>query len=94
MINICGCLVHAAPERTADVISALEAIEGGEVHGHEGGRIVVTVEDTETKRASEQIMDMHQIPGVLTVTLTYHHFEELDEAAHTNTAMSAKTPCH
>lgn len=89
MINICGCLVHAVPERTADVIAALDAFEGGEVHGHEAGRIVVTVEDTKTKRASEQIMDMHQIPGVLTVTLTYHHFEELDEAA-----QSATAPCH
>ncbi len=79
MLNICGCLVHAVPERSADVIAALEAIEGGEVHGAEDGRIVVTVEDTADKRASEQIMDMHQIPGVITVTLTYHHFEELDD---------------
>ena len=24
-------------------------------------------------------MSLHQIPGVITVTLTYHHFEDLDE---------------
>lgn len=76
MLNICGCLVHTMPEKTAEVISAINATEGGEVHAHEDGRIIVTVEDTEDKRASEQIMDMHQIPGVLTVTLTYHSFEE------------------
>ena len=79
MVNICGCLVHSVPEMTDNVIAAINEIEGGEVHAHEDGRIVVTVEDTETQRASEQIMDMHQIPGVLTVTLTYHHFEALDE---------------
>lgn len=79
MVNICGCLVHSIPEMTDNVITAINAIEGGEVHAHEDGRIVVTVEDTETQNASDQIMDMHQIPGVLTVTLTYHHFEALDE---------------
>ena len=79
MVNICGCLVHSIPEMTDNVIKAINAIEGGEVHAHEDGRIVVTVEDTETQNASDQIMDMHQIPGVLTVTLTYHHFEALDE---------------
>ncbi len=81
MTNICGCLVHTRPERVAAVIQALQAFEGGEVHGHEGGRIVLTVEDTPDKRASDQIMDMHQIPGVLTITLTYHHFEDIDETA-------------
>ncbi len=79
MLNICGCLVHTMPDMTDQVMVAIAATEGGEVHAHEDGRIVVTVEDIEGKRASEQIMDMHQIPGVLTVTLTYHHFEELDE---------------
>ncbi|MTI01941.1 chaperone NapD [Roseibium sp. RKSG952] len=77
MLNICGCLVHAMPETTDSVIKSINAAEGCEVHACENGRIVVTVEDTETTRASDQIMDMHQIPGVLTVTLTYHHFEEL-----------------
>lgn len=79
MINICGCLVHTMPEKTAEVMTAIAATEGGEVHAHEDGRIVVTVEDTSEMRASDQIMEMHQIPGVLTITLTYHHFEELDD---------------
>ncbi|MCK8464702.1 chaperone NapD [Aliiroseovarius sp. S1339] len=79
MLNICGCLVQTMPEMTGDVAAAINATEGGEVHAHEDGRIVVTVEDTAEKRASDQIMDMHQIPGVITITLTYHHFEELDD---------------
>ena len=78
MLNICGCLVQAMPERTEEIIAAIEAKAGREVHAHADGRIVVTVEDTDGIRASDNIMDMHQIPGVLTVTLTYHHFEALD----------------
>ncbi len=83
MLNICGCLVHAMPETVEQVVATINGMDGCETHAHQDGRIVVTVEDTETKRASDQIMDMHQIPGVLTVTLTYHHFEPLglDEAA-------------
>ncbi|WP_422064910.1 chaperone NapD [Shimia sp.] len=65
------------PDKVSDVVTAVERSEGCEVHAHEEGRIVVTVEDTETKRASEIIMDMHQIPGVITVALTYHHFESI-----------------
>ncbi|PSL18273.1 chaperone NapD [Shimia abyssi] len=86
MLNICGCLVQTMPDMTQQVIDAINSTEGGEVHAHEDGRVVVTVEDTSDKRASEQIMDMHQIPGVLTVTLTYHHFEPVGpETAVTHT---------
>ncbi len=87
MYNICGCLVHAMPEKTPDVVSAIDATEGCEVHAQEDGRIVVTVEDTDTQRASEIIMGMHQIPGVITVTLTYHHFEPSGADAAASTAL-------
>lgn len=77
MLNVCGCLVHVMPGMVDSAIAAIDLMEGCDVHAHQDGRVVVTVEDTEGKRASDQIMDMHQIPGVLTVTLTYHHFEPL-----------------
>lgn len=77
MFNICGCLVHVMPDATDDTIGAIEAMAGCEIHAHENGRLVVTVEDLKDKKASDTIMDMHQIPGVLTITLTYHHFEPL-----------------
>ena len=78
MLNICGCLVHAMPDKVAGVAAAAAAMNGVDVHAQEDdGRIVVTVEDTDDKLASDLIMEMHQIPGVLTVTLTYHHFEPL-----------------
>ena len=87
MYNICGCLVHAMPEKVPEVVGAIETSEGCEVHAEKDGRIVVTVEDTDTRRASEIIMDMHQIPGVITVTLTYHHFEPSGADAAATTAL-------
>ncbi len=47
----------------------------------EGDIFKITVEDIPGKTAADQIMAMHQIPGVLTVTLTYHHFEDLGDAS-------------
>lgn len=80
MTNICGCLVHAAPGKGESVRAATAEMAGVEIHAvTEDERLVVVVEDTPTARASEQIMALHQIPGVMSVTLTYHHFEDLDE---------------
>lgn len=79
-MNICGCLVHAAPGRGAAVRETAAAMAGVEVHAvTEDERLVIVVEDTEATRASDQIMALHQIPGVVSVTLTYHHFEDLED---------------
>lgn len=75
MLNVCGCLVHVMPENTEQVIAEIDSMAGCDVHAHDKGRLVVTVEDIEGKYASEQIMDLHKVPGVLTITLSYHQFE-------------------
>ena len=75
MLNVCGCLVHINPDIANQVIADIEGMTGCEVHAHDNGRLVVTVEDIDGKSASDLIMDLHKVPGVLTVTLTYHQFE-------------------
>lgn len=80
-MNICGCLVHVVPESMAALRPVVEAVEGVEVHAAaEDGRLVVVVEDTDTRLASETIMELHQIPGVISLALTYHHFEDPAES--------------
>ena len=77
-MNICGCLVHVAPRHKETAEPLIEETDGCEIHGRsDDGRFVVVVEDTSTRLASDTIMELHQIPGVVSVTLTYHHFEEL-----------------
>ena len=81
-MNICGCLVHTTPEQAPAAAAAIEAVPGVELHAQsEDGRFVVVVEDTADRLASETIMDLHQIPGVISLSLTYHHFEDPAEAA-------------
>ncbi|MET1410957.1 chaperone NapD [Roseibium sp. HPY-6] len=77
-MNICGCLVHASNHSVDTVRDQINSLNGVEIHADgEDGRLVVVVEDTPEKVASELIMELHQIPGVISVTLTYHHFEDL-----------------
>ena len=81
-MNICGCLVHAAPDAVDRVSTEMNALDGVEIHAtSEDGRLVVVVEDTPAKTASDIIMSLHQIPGVLSLTLNYHHFEDPSQPA-------------
>ena len=77
-MNICGCLIHVAPDRVKSAERDIRAFEGTEIHAiSNDGRFVVVVEDTQYRMASEIIMDLHQVPGVISLTLTYHHFEDV-----------------
>lgn len=81
-MNICGCLVHVAPRALDDARASIGAMEGVEIHAaSDDGRLVVVVEDTPGARASDIIMSIHQVPGVLSLTLNYHHFEDLTTSA-------------
>ncbi len=81
-MNICGCLAHIAPDHVSTAAQAMEETPGVEIHAQsDDGRFVVVVEDTPARLASEIIMDLHQIPGVISLTLTYHHFEDLAETS-------------
>lgn len=79
--NICGVLVHARPDLLPDVTAALEALPGVEVHmASDEGKMVITVEDapdaaTGGTWAGATIDQFNKIPGVLSVTLAYHHFD-------------------
>ena len=86
-MNICGCLVHAVARAAQAVRDEIEAIEGAEIHAaSDDGRFVVVVEDTDAELASDKIMSLHHIPGVMSVTLTYHHFEDLSQPVAAATA--------
>jgi nitrate reductase NapD len=75
-MNICGVLVHAMPARLDEVQNSLSALDGVEIHQvAEGGRIVVTLEDTPSSSAVDQLASIHRIQGVVAAALVYHQFE-------------------
>ncbi len=77
-MNICGVLVHCAPDTTDAIAERLAKLPGVEVHlKAPDARLVITVEDTGKSSAGDQILEVHRMPGVISAALTYHHFEEL-----------------
>lgn len=83
-MNICGVLIHAAPDRIADVVAALQRIPGSELHGTaERARLIVTIEDTESTSAADGLAAIHRLPGVVSAALVYHYFEPASDEAGT-----------
>lgn len=75
-MNICGVLVHALPDKGADVAVAINGLDGAELHETvPDGRMIVTVEDTGNSSAGDTVLALHKLPGVLSAALVYHHFE-------------------
>ncbi len=80
-MNICGVLVHAGAKEAAAVEAKLKTMPGVEVHDRApGDRFIVTVEDVGEVSAADTILEIHRLSGVITATLTFHSFEELDQA--------------
>ncbi len=79
-MNVIGVLVHALPDRCVDAAAALAAMEGVEVHATtEDGRLVVTAHDVAPRFASDNLMAMNHICGVLSTSLVYHAHEPDEE---------------
>lgn len=75
-MNICGVLVQTDPARTSSVAAVLATLDGVEVHQTgEGGRIVVTVEDTAQAVAIDSLRTIQRLDGVVAASLVYHHFD-------------------
>ena len=76
-MNISGVLVKAYPENINTIEKAISQIDGVEVHGNnEDGRIVVTVEQESANGISDTLVEIQDVPGVLSAAMIYHQFED------------------
>ena len=81
-MNICGVLVHANPSKQTAVRAALGGLSGVEIHEEaNGGRLILTVEDTDASTAFDTMTAIHRLDGIVAVSLVYHHFEPADAAS-------------
>ena len=81
-MNVIGVLVHTMPDRIEAVAAALAEMEGVEVHAaNPDGRIVATAEDVAPRFASDSLMAMNHIPGVISTSLVYHAHEPDEDLA-------------
>lgn len=77
-MNISGVLVRARPERFDEVLAALAAIPGIDIHqrDQDGGRIVVTVEDGPGYSVEQSLLTLHLIDGISDAALVYQYSDE------------------
>ena len=75
-MSICSLVVFTKPEATEKVKANIEKREGCEVPGYETGKIVVLMDHPSRDVMSRTIMDIHNISGVISVSLVYEYFED------------------
>lgn len=73
-MNISSLIVRSRPEALVRVRRALEALSGVEIHTvTEDGRIVLTLEDSDTGSAADAFVKIHDVDGVLAASMVYQY---------------------
>jgi nitrate reductase NapD len=72
-MNVCGCVVETRAQDAPVVAQALLDLPGVEFYASEGGKLVVTVEDTPEAMAADTLSALGQVAGVLNTSLIYHY---------------------
>lgn len=74
-MNVCGVVVHAHPDKLAEVRLGLDALDGVEVHLEApNGRLVATVEDGPSWNCADALAAVHTVKGVIAAALISHEF--------------------
>lgn len=78
--HLSSLVVHALPANRDGVIAAIGRMPGAEVHGaHPNGKMIVTLDTAHESDIVTAINTIHDIPGVLSVALVFHHVEVIDQ---------------
>ena len=88
-MNISSVVLRAKPERLPEIRSALARRPGHEIHGeHAAGRLALTIEDTDVRSAADAYVALHDLPGVIAVSLIYQYSDDAPPGAVTDSAAS------
>ena len=76
-MSISGMVIHVQPG-SEDVMSRkIAALSGVEIHGvTDDGRLIVTVDQPDDKRAADVFTELQNKAGVLNTALVYNYFEQ------------------
>ena len=77
-MNLSGILVMARPESQEQVVAALNALDGVEVHQVDAssGRIVVVQEAEDIHAEIEGVKRIKALPNVIMAAMVYHYLAE------------------
>ncbi|HEY5761589.1 MAG TPA: chaperone NapD [Rhodocyclaceae bacterium] len=76
-MNISSVVLRAQPARIPEIRDEIARRPGHEIHGeHEAGRLALTIEDSDTRSAADAYVALHDIPGVIAVSLIYQYSDD------------------
>ena len=73
--HISSAVIAVLPGREAEILAALTALTGVEVHAVEKARIVVTIEGYSTGELGDQLTTISAMPGVIAANMVFEHSE-------------------
>ncbi|MCL6263821.1 chaperone NapD [Craterilacuibacter sp. RT1T] len=78
-MNVSGVAVRCTPEKRHAVCAAFEAMDGVEIHAAtDDGRVVVVIDKDNTREAADAYVALHDVDGVINVSLVYAYADEGD----------------
>ena len=76
-LSISSAVLRVKPARLAEMRTKLESMPGVEIHAAtDDGRIVVTIESTETAGAADTYVALNTLDGVLSANLIYQYCDD------------------
>lgn len=74
--HISSLVVHVRPEREAEIAARIGRLAGAEVLPRQiAGKLIVTLETASTAEIVERLNAIHDLRGVISAALIYHHWE-------------------
>lgn len=77
--HISGIVVHTPADRAAEVAEAIDALEGAEVAGREGGKLVVVLEADDEGALGDLFSGIQLMDHVYSAALVSHYRDEPDD---------------
>ncbi len=77
-VHIASLIVQVRPDNMKQARKTISQLNNVEVHGEgEAGKLIVVLEEGNTKLLSQRITEIEQISGVVNVLLIYHQSEDI-----------------
>ncbi|GAB1149430.1 chaperone NapD [Shewanella algae] len=90
--HVTSLVVHAAPGTLETVTTAIQALEGAEVHASSPeGKLVVTLEGESQGEILDNVEAINRLPGILSSSLIYHQVDS-EPVSQTKEIKSEETP--
>jgi len=76
-MKVASLVVRTRPERVVALRAEIDALPGAEVHAVQPeGRLIVTVDDSDGASPAENIVNVHNLGGVIGVSLVYEYCDD------------------